>query len=177
MTIKYELSPILREKLKQPLGILIRGSFADTMRKFGEIAKKENPTTIVSVGDTVSRNLAASGFSPQLSIVDNKCMRRSIQPIRLLTEKTVYVQNPQATITEEAIAAIKNALETDISVKMVVEGEEDLLTLVAILYAPDNSLILYGQPYEGVVVVKTTCEKKAEIAEILKAMERVRKAK
>jgi uncharacterized protein (UPF0218 family) len=177
MTIRYELPPMLREKLKQPLGILIRGSFADTMKKFGEIARKENPTRIVTVGDTVSRNLAASGFSPQLSIVDNKCMRRSIQPIRLLTEKTVYVRNPQATITEEAITAIKNALEADISVKIVVDGEEDLLTLVAILYAPENSFILYGQPHEGMVIVKTTCEKKAEIAEILKAMETVRKAK
>jgi uncharacterized protein (UPF0218 family) len=45
------------------------------------------------------------------------------------------------------------------------------------LYAPENSLIVYGQPYKGIVVVKVTSEKKAEATEILKAMKTVRKAK
>jgi len=57
-----------------------------------------------------------------------------------------------------------------------VDGEEDLLTLVAVLHAPENSFIVYGQPREGVVIVKATREKKAEVAEILKAMESVSKS-
>ena len=44
-------------------------------------------------------------------------------------EKTVYVDNPQGTITEEAIFAIKEALERNEHTHIVVEGEEDLLTL------------------------------------------------
>lgn len=51
------------------------------------------------------------------------------------------------------------------------------MTLIAVMYAPENSFVLYGQPYKGIVVVKVTTEKRAKIAEILKAMEDVRKAK
>jgi len=52
-----------------------------------------------------------------------------------------------------------------------------LLTLAAVLYAPENSFVVYGQPLEGIVVVKVTEQKKKEITEVLKAMEIFRKAK
>jgi uncharacterized protein (UPF0218 family) len=57
-----------------------------------------------------------------------------------------------------------------------VEGEEDLLTIVAVLYAPDGSFVVYGQPNEGIVVVKATPEKKDEANKLLNEMT-VRKAK
>jgi hypothetical protein len=103
-------------------------------------------------------------------------MRRSIQPIPLAAKKAIYVKNPPGTITEEALKAIQEALKSNSRVKMVVDGEEDLLALIAVLYAPENSFVVYGQPYEGVVVVKATRNKKAEVAEILKAMENVSKS-
>jgi uncharacterized protein (UPF0218 family) len=58
----------------------------------------------------------------------------------------------------------------------VVDGEEDLLTLVAVLYAPENAVVVYGQPYEGIVLVKVSPEKKAEALEFLKAMENCSKS-
>jgi hypothetical protein len=147
------------------------------MKRLKSMVEKENPSTMISVGDTVSKNLANNGFFPKLSIVDNKCMRKSTKPTRLPADRTVYVTNPQGTVTEEAAAAIEDALKDSQRVKMVVNGEEDLLTLVAITYAPENSYVIYGQPYEGIVVVKATSDKKAEIAVILKSMESVQKAK
>jgi uncharacterized protein (UPF0218 family) len=175
MLIKRYLTPELRIKLKQPLGILIKGSFVDTMRRLKDMAEREKPPAIIAVGDTVSRNIAESGFTPLLSIVDNKCMRKSTKPARLIADQTVYVKNPQGTITEEAETAIENALKGSQHIKMVVVGEEDLLTLAATAYAPENSFVIYGQPYEGIVVVKATPEKKAEISKILKSMENVKK--
>ncbi len=177
MPIAYSLTPELRRKLKKPLGTLIRGSFNETMKRFKDMADKERPSRIISVGDTVSKNLVKSNMLPQLSIIDNRVMRKSILPTSLATENTIYVVNPPGTITEEALAAIQDALKSNHRIKIVVNGEEDLLALIAVLYAPENSLVVYGQPYEGVVVVKVTPEKKAEVAEILKAMENVRKAK
>jgi uncharacterized protein (UPF0218 family) len=67
-------------------------------------------------------------------------------------------------------------LQGDEEVHLVVDGEEDLLTLIAVLYAPEKSWVVYGQPREGAVVVEVTPEKKAETAEILRGMD-VRKAK
>ena len=72
---------------------------------------------------------------------------------------------------------MREALESDQNVHIVVDGEEDLLTLIAVLYAPEKSLVVYGQPYVGIVVVEVTSEKQAEAKEILKAMKTVRKAK
>jgi uncharacterized protein (UPF0218 family) len=171
MTIVYSLTPELRRKLKEPVGTLIRGSFAETMKRFRNFVEEEKPPFVVSVGDTVSRNLVKSHMFPQLAIVDNKCMRRTVREPALLTaEKTIHIKNPRATITTEAITAIQEALKSHTRIKMVVDGEEDLLTLIAVLYAPENSFVVYGQPYEGIVVVKVTPEKKAEIAEILREM-------
>jgi len=177
MTIIYTLTPKLRRKLKEPLGMLIRGSFKETMEGFRDIVEKEKPSRTISVGDTVSKNLARNRLFPQLSIVDNRVMRKSVQAAPLVAESTIYVKNPPGTITEEAIAAIQDALKSNCPVKIVVDGEEDLLALIAVLYAPESSFVVYGQPYEGVVVVKVTAQKKAEVTQILKAMENVRKAK
>ena len=66
------------------------------------------------------------------------------------------MNNPQGTITQEAIFAIKEALERNEHTHIVVDGEEDLLTLIAVLYAPENAFVVYGQPYSGIVVVKVS---------------------
>jgi uncharacterized protein (UPF0218 family) len=177
MVTRYRLTPELRKKLKKPIGTLLRGSFDETIKKLKDLVQKENPPMIVSVGDSVSRNLTENDMFPKLSIVDNKVMRKRIQPIALTADKTLYVKNRPGTITDEALATIQEALEHNRRVKIVVDGEEDLLTLAAVLYASENSFVVYGQPLEGIVVVKVTEQKKKEVTEVLKAMEIFRKAK
>jgi uncharacterized protein (UPF0218 family) len=169
MSVIYTITPELRVKLKEPFGILVKGSFDQTMAKMREI-KTQNPPKIVSVGDTVTKNLHDYQIPPNLAIIDNQCMRKKFQPITYKS-KALNVNNPQGTITQEAVEAIKEALKSSEHVHIVVDGEEDLLTLVAVLYAPENSVVVYGQPYEGIVLVKVSPEKKAEAAEFLKAME------
>ena len=177
MATRHRLTPELRKKLKKPIGTLIRGSFNETMKKLKDLLKKENPPMMISVGDIVSKDLTKNNMFPKLSIVDNKVMRKRIQPIALTADKTLYVKNPPGTITKQALATIQEALEHNHRVKIVVDGEEDLLTLAAILYAPENSFVVYGQPLEGIVVVKATKQKKKEVTEVLKAMKNFRKAK
>jgi uncharacterized protein (UPF0218 family) len=104
-------------------------------------------------------------------------MREKTAPVRLLADAIVRVKNPAGTITDEAVSAVERALSGGERVGLIVEGEEDLLALPAVLYAPLNSLVVYGQPYEGVVVVRVTQEKKDEVAQTLKVMETVRKTK
>jgi uncharacterized protein (UPF0218 family) len=177
MRVAYSLTPELREKLKTPIGMLIRGPFAETMKVFKDIIEKERPSFVISVGDTVTRNLTENHVALHIAIVDNRVMRKDTSPIPFGMERTLYVKNPQGTITEEAVEAIREALKSNCSVKIIVDGEEDLLTLAAVMYSPENSFVVYGQPYEGIVVVKVTLEKKREVAAILKTMEDARKAK
>jgi len=171
MSIAYALPTKLRRRLKKPLGELIRGSFSETMERVKVLIEEEKPPCVISVGDVVSKNLVENNIHPRLLIVDNRVMRFNIEPAKLEADEEKHVKNPPGTITFEALNAVQEALKTNGRVKIVVDGEEDLLTLAAIQYAPINSLIVYGQPHEGIVVVKATKQKKAEVAEILKAMQ------
>ena len=170
MTTAYILTPELRIKLKEPFGDLIQGTPQVTMSKLKEIVAKEKPPLIISVGDVVSQNLHKHNFEPQLTIIDNVSLRDQPIPQVADVQKTVYVDNPQGTITQEAISAVKKALESGEHTHIIVRGEEDLFTLIAVLYAPENAFVIYGQPYSGIVVVKVGFEKKARVQEFLNAM-------
>jgi GTP-dependent dephospho-CoA kinase len=170
MAVTHKITSELRVKLKEPFGTLIKGNPAQTMAKMKEILKEDKPPKLVSVGDTVSKNLIEYKLPPDIVVIDNMCMRKKLSPSKF-TGMAVYVKNPAGTITGEAVLELKKALESQERIRLIVEGEEDLLVLIAVLYAPENSLIIYGQPYEGIVVVKSTPQKKAEAARFLKAME------
>jgi len=175
MTVAYTLTPKLRAKFKEPFGILIEGSFDETMTKMKELVDKEKPLKIISVGDVVSHNLHEYSIHPQLTIIDNKFLRTKSMPRAASVEKTVKVNNPKGTITKEAILAIKEALEKKQHTHIVVEGEEDLLTLIAVIYAPENAYVVYGQPHAGIVIVKVTNESKVQAQEFLNAMKPLEK--
>jgi GTP-dependent dephospho-CoA kinase len=176
MTIAYQITPELREKLKEPFGDLIKGSTQETMNKLGIVLENDKPVMLISVGDTVSKNLLEYNLHPQIAIIDFLCMRKKIEPFQMAAKKKVNVANAQGTITLQAIEAIKNAVKSKESTQIIVDGEEDLLTLIAVLYAPINSLVIYGQPHEGMVLVKVTSEKKLVASEFLKAMENTSKS-
>ena len=175
MSIIYTITPELRVKLREPFGILVKGTFDQTMSKMYEI-KNQNPPKIISVGDVVTKNLQDYNIPADLSIIDNQSMRNKFQSTSH-TSEVIKVKNPQGTITKEAIKEIKEALKNNKQTHIVVDGEEDLLALIAVLYAPKNSVVVYGQPYEGIVLVKVSPEKKTEASKILKEMKNVRKAK
>jgi len=50
---------------------------------------------------------------------------------------------------------------------LVVDGEEDLLALPAIIHAPRGSILYYGQPNKGLACVIVTNEKKHEALALL----------
>lgn len=169
IVIRY-LTPRLRRNLKKPIGILFRGSLEETITMLKTLVEKEKPAKIVTVGDQVSQDLTDYSLLPDILIVDNKIMRKEIPPISATADQIVNVKNPPGTITDEAWSALESATRNSRRTKIVVDGEEDLLTLVAILVVPEKSLVLYGQPHQGIVVVKATAEMKQRIREMVEAM-------
>jgi uncharacterized protein (UPF0218 family) len=157
--------------LKKPQGLLIEGPFEETMEKLKELIQKENPSLIISVGDIVSIHMIEHGIALNILIVDNKSMRKPIQPIKVDVDQTFHTKNPPGAITDEAWNTIKRAIEQKGRTKVIVEGEEDLLTVVTVLSAPENSLVVYGQPHKGVVAVKVTKETKESMHQIMDAMD------
>ncbi len=175
--VVYCVKPEVVGRLKAPFGVLVRGSFAVTMHKLRRIVAVERPAVVVGVGDTVSRNLDAYGVAARLLVTDSLCKRRRVAPAVFAGWRVVRVRNPAGVITEEAVAAVREALAGDERVHLVVDGEEDLLVLVAVAYAAEGGLVVYGQPGEGLVVVRVSAEKRGEALGILKAMEIGGKAK
>jgi len=170
------LTSELRKELKKPQGLLIDGHFKETMKRLKEFIEEEKPSLIISVGDVVSRNMIEYGFQPNVVIVDNKVMRKPIQPITVNADQTLYAKNPPGTITNEACTAIKTAFKQEGRIRLMIDGEEDLLTLPVVLVAPENAVVVYGQPHNGIVVIKVTEEKKVKIRHIVDSMEETSKS-
>ena len=151
------------------------GSPEETIKELEEQVIREKPAMIIAVGDVVSENMAKHGILTNLAIVDNRVMRQPRKPVVLNVNQTIHVKNPPGTITDEAWLAVKEALKQKRPVKIVVDGEEDLLTLVALLHAPLNALVVYGQPYEGIVAIKVTQQKRQKARRIMEAMQPITK--
>lgn len=165
------LTEKLRNDLKTPLGILIKGSFERTLKEFKEIIEIKKPQMIISVGDALSRALIESDIFPKVLVVDNRIMRKPAAPFLAESYETVMLQNNSGTISDEAWHVLSSSVRQKGNVKVVVDGEEDLLTLVAIIEAPEGALVVYGQPNEGMVYVEVTGSKKNEIRAIVDSME------
>jgi len=164
------LNDDLRVKLKSPLGTLLTGSFSQTIREFEKIMKTKKPPMIISVGDALSETLLKHGILPRILIIDHKVMRKPVVPIVAESYETAKLRNDPSTISDEAWTVVESAIKHNRNLKIVVEGEEDMLTLVAILCAPKKALVVYGQPHEGMVIVEVTLEKKNETRKIVDAM-------
>lgn len=163
----------LRSELKEPLGKLCVGNGLECVKAMESdlrAAKK-----VAAVGDMTVFYLLEASIVPDLAIVDNKTKRMPI-PDHVLKSlehdsyKVVEVKNPPATLTQDLIGLIRESLNSDERIKLVVDGEEDLATLPAILYAPLGSAVVYGQPNEGSVLVVVTKEKKKQIEDLMKKM-------
>jgi len=163
----------LRFELKDPLGRLCRGEGPECVRAMESELRAAR--RIAAVGDMTAFYLLKASIVPDLAIVDNKTKRMPIpdhvvQSLDHDSYRTVEVKNPAATLTKDLMDLIRDSLKGEVRVKIIVDGEEDLATLPAILYAPLGSVVVYGQPNEGSVLVKVTAEKKKHVEELMNRM-------
>lgn len=159
-----------RKELKKPIGALVKGAPTETMRELAATVQNEKPVLVISVGDEVSSNMLKYGIQLHVMIVDNKIMREKTKPIGATGFDVVEVENPAGTLTPNAWRAVQQAVSNTQPTRILVDGEEDLLTLVAILEAPQGSLVVYGQPREGVVVTRVDKSTKQRVSRIVDAM-------
>ena len=160
----------VRLRLKRPLGILIKGSPSETAPKIQKLIESLKPSKIIAVGDVVAESLFKLGIKPYVYLVDGKSLRSPLSGIELSFDTRIVVDNPQGTVTEEAEEAIAKAMKEDGITRIEVVGEEDLLGFPAVLLAPNNALVFYGQPKRGIVAVLVNEDKKRAISRIYEAM-------
>ncbi len=170
MGLHLTLPETLRPRFREIFGRLYRGKGDDTIEKLSR--DLGSPTKLISVGDVTTFHLLNHGIIPDILLVDDRTKRGPASDRVVVGTKhkgftEISVDNPAGVITEDLIDAVGNALRTDENVRIFVRGEEDLAAVPAILMAPEGSAVLYGQPDEGVVLVKITADKKEQMNDLL----------
>ena len=159
----------LRDFLKEPMGQLLDEKNLLNLLK--------NEKFVVSIGDVVTYTILKHHIEPIFCIVDFKtrrgeCSQESVDLIKSFGKKSIVVKNPPGTISDDLWKVIELAFEDlkNTSLRIEVDGEDDLASLVVIYLAPKDVTIIYGLPDKGVLVVKPTYENKKKVKEVLDKM-------
>jgi len=152
MTLK--MTKEAQERMQERIGVLITGEIPEPYQILRQMLKGEK---VIAIGDVVAENLIKAGIEPDMMVVDGKSMREERE---IAVQCDITVKNRESEITE----GYK---------RIYVEGEEDLAALPAILYAEENSVIVYGQPSEGIMVIRPTEENKETVRKTLELFEKL----
>ena len=150
-----KLPDSLRDQLKIPLGVLLPIG-QDNKRNIQKYLSDDS--YIITVGDRTTEKMIDFDLIPSLQIIDGLEKRIKRDILKLGSAFELKIDNPAAEITLESIEIIKKAFSLNPPIRLTVNGEEDLLVLPACIHAPENSVILYGQPNKGLVLVQITTE-------------------
>lgn len=154
------LSEELRATLKKPLG---------KTGTLEQIIPFTRGRKIIAVGDQVVFGLLSKGIKPHVAVFDFRTMRLEVESgVRERIEKEYpspqKISNAPGTISEELFKLAPVLIREGGA--LFVEGEEDLAAFPFILFLDKKSVVLYGQPGEGCVLVDHKSEGKKLVKRI-----------
>jgi cytidyltransferase-like protein len=149
----------MRHVLQEPQGELV-----SSISKI----KMLSPHNVIGVGDLVIKELIQANLSFTHAIIDGFIEREAvgIPDHAYHFNEILHTPNPPGTITSESAKAVQQLL-TSPKCLLIVNGEEDLLVFPSVLLAPLGSLVIYGQPHQGVVVIEVNETSKARIKNMM----------
>ncbi len=152
------------DPLKRPFGTLV---VEKEINKSKIILMLDSATKIITVGDATTERIVSFGITPDIAVIDG-VERRSVRDRSInYRAKEMFCTNPAGMISDEAIEVLQKALEASTPIRIKVQGEEDLLALPLFAMAPKGSVVLYGQPLEGMVLVNINEEKQSQAKELM----------
>jgi GTP-dependent dephospho-CoA kinase len=157
--IMVQIPEEVKNQLKTPIGELFKD--LKVLGVFLEGGKR-----IISVGDVCTATLLTLGIRPHLAVFDYHTRRADADKATLDILKKSFgsmmrYDNPAGTVSDILIKDAKTLMVKGGAI--LIDGEEDLTALAFIMEADEDDLVLYGQPGEGVVVVKPTKDIKRRI--------------
>ncbi|MGZ5501997.1 MAG: GTP-dependent dephospho-CoA kinase family protein [Halobacteriota archaeon] len=161
------LTDKLRAELQQPFGDLCsNANCAEKLRAYSKI---------VTVGDITTYNVVQAGIVPDVSIIDGITMREKVPDdicSAISTDpRVIYkVDNPPGSISRQLCNAVSSSMERvarSERVRIVVNGEEDLAVIPAVVEAPLGAAVVYGQPNKGMVIIAITRERKEKARQLM----------
>jgi len=158
------ISQWARKELKKPLGKLVRDASL--------LKEHIGNSRIVTVGDICTLAVLDLGIIPHLAVFDYRYRRKDLEKEDIDRLKKVFPSprrfpNPPGTISDELIQQAGKILHEGGAV--LIDGEDDLAALAFINAANEDYLILYGQPEEGIVIVRADMATKDKVKEILES--------
>lgn len=163
----YRLPERLRPVFQEPFGPVL-----STAQLLQELRREER---VVAVGDIVAKTLIEAKRDPWIIVVDYKTQRGANDPDLRWTlgswgTKLLKVHNEPGTVSDELFHALTQALKSRATVRIEVEGEEDLAGLPVLALAKDGIVMLYGVPGKGVCVVRVSAGIRQRAQELLAQM-------
>jgi len=158
---------------RKPYGITLKGSYENVTQQLMSFIRDFHPIKFISVGDVVLEELIKYNLIPNIAIIDFKVNRKKYE-YKIDTsifQRVFKVENPPGYITCEAWLTIQYAIALNQKSLIIVDGEEDLLALPAVLCAPVDSIIVFGLPGEGVLLVPVNSMSKSEAFKLLSFLE------
>lgn len=153
---EYSITETLRSDVKSPIGRLVKDS---EVRKDVLEPYFARPDLKVSVGDRTTERLIEFNLSPNLEIIDTIEKRAQRPALRISKDQQLLVaRNKSGTISSDALSKLGKCLEVLLRdsqkrVRLVIDGEEDLLVLPVVAFFPSGTIVFYGQPHEGLVII------------------------
>lgn len=152
----------LRESLREPLGPVVTDV---------ETLLEDVSGPIVTVGDIVTDHLLEAGVEPLLIVLDGRTERAAVDETvrrRLPFDRGRTVPNDAGTLSAELLSAMVTAIDRQQrGAVLVVDGEEDLAALPAVLAIPADGVVVYGQPGEGMVRAVPDAETRQRVRTLL----------
>lgn len=170
----YVLRNSMRKLLAFPYGIAIYAEPPKSIDVLKSLVEDFEVEHVVSVGDVVTYNMLKYGLKPDLAVVDSKTRRlEAVEVDPLEFDVVIYARNSAGTISRSALRAVLDCaklIERGRRAIIVVDGEEDLLALPIIAYAPRRTLVAYGL-YTGSLLAIPVDGYRGVAARLLEMME------
>jgi GTP-dependent dephospho-CoA kinase len=144
--------------------------------KTKEIIEKINNRRVIAIGDICAHKLIENNLIPHICIYDGLTQRKKVSSklknyFEPFYKKIIKVENEAGTINPLAELSLKYLIESESLGAINIKGEEDLLTLIAIMNLRENYVVVYGQPKKGVVLVEYSEEIKEKAKKIYDEMD------
>jgi len=161
----FRLPQFLRNELQKPFGKILH-----------KVPDKLEESKVITIGDITTQEFNKKNINQILSIIDFQVQREEkfteISEL-IFNGKTEIekVKNLAGEINGNIFEKIKNSLESKNRKIILIDGEEDLIVIPAILIAPLGFRIYYGQPNVGIVEIIVNEEIKEKIYKLLNKFE------
>lgn len=160
--VQLRLPQRLRERLASPFGPVMT---ADELARWTDRSKPA-----AAIGDVCAHDAAERLPNLRMVVIDLRTRRGPLPPDDLLRtwgDRSLAVASPPEVITAPLYNAVLDAARFEGRTRVVVEGEEDLAVLPAIMHLAPGATVIYGMPNRGVTAVRVDDESQGLAREFL----------